>query len=122
MRIFCISSGGNIYFFSRYQAMLVMCVFKIQKGEQVMKLEEAENFEQLEGKDLEEQAGDMDFDEEQADSACDIFEDTGFDVTAAEYSGWNPFLRFRQWCQMRKSCREFKKAAEVNRMYTGRGF
>ena len=42
--------------------MLVMCVFKIQKGEQVMKLEEAENFEQLEGKDLEEQAGDMDFD------------------------------------------------------------
>ena len=64
MRIFCISSGGIYIFFSRYQAMLVMYVFKIQKGEQVMKLEEAENFEQLEGKDLEEQAGDMDFDEE----------------------------------------------------------
>ena len=122
MRIFCISSGEIYIFFSRYQAMLVMYVFKIWKGEQVMKLEEVENFEQSEGKDLEEQAGDMDFDEEQADSACDIFENTGFDVTAAEYSGRNPFLRFRQWCQMRKSRREFKKAAEVNRMYTGRRF
>ncbi len=31
------------------------------------------------------------------------------------------FLRFRQWCYIRKMRREAKKDAEINRMYTGRG-
>lgn len=87
-----------------------------------MQSKEVETLGQLEGKDFEEDAENMDFDEEEADRACDTFENTGFDVTEPDYRGRNPFLRFSQWCQMRKKRKGLKKDAEINHMYTGRGF
>lgn len=87
-----------------------------------MQSKEVEKLGQLKGMDFEEDAENMDFDEEGADRACDVFEDTGFDVTEPDYRGHNPFLRFRQWRQMRRKRKDLKKDAEINHMYTGRGF